>query len=502
MADTKKKEEPVIAAGQVDTEKNMPPQDTEGLDFVAGDKIIEHEAGGEQDEKAFRKKVARMLQVARWSAGLSQAELAERLGTKKSSISRIESGAQNITVDYVSNYARALGKEAVLTVCEPPVEYGDRTAYELKLYDEVLLKFTMTRKPRFTIKITWINEARRHLLPLDLEPTPEGLESWLSHRTIPKNREMVEKILAAFDLNIKDIKGIIDICFGLSLNDSYWITQSNFEGTFAEYNLYENEFSHALSLIAYTGGSYVDKHFRTSPELTTGGMLRKAWRFFGPGNIWLYKGGTFGFANTGNEPHSEFLACQVAERMGINCVHYELEQWMGILASKCRLFSDIDTSYIPIGRIVRTGGIDACLEYYMELGDDFYQQLVDMLVFDAVILNEDRHFGNFGVLRDNHSGKIIAPAPVFDNGLSLLCYGMKDDFDNIGKYIDSRTNPYGLEDQFIPLAKRLMGPRQKAMLRKLLEFSFTESDVANLPSWRTRALEEMIRERAAMLLGA
>ena len=24
-----------------------------------------------------------------------------------------------------------------------------------------------------------------------------------------------------------------------------------------------------------------------------------------------------------------------------------------------------------------------------------------MLVFDAVIYNEDRHFGNFGVLRDN-----------------------------------------------------------------------------------------------------
>ena len=45
-----------------------------------------------------------------------------------------------------------------------------------------------------------------------------------------------------------------------------------------------------------------------------------------------------------------------------------------------------------------------------------------MLVFDALIYNEDRHFGNFGVLRDNHSGNIIAPAPIFDNGLSLFCY--------------------------------------------------------------------------------
>ena len=43
--------------------------------------------------------------------------------------------------------------------------------------------------------------------------------------------------------------------------------------------------------------------------------------------------------------------------MGINVVHYELENWKGILASKCRLFTDIDTSFIPIGRIVTSGGI-------------------------------------------------------------------------------------------------------------------------------------------------
>lgn len=462
--------------------------------------LIERSGAGDHDGQAFRRQVARLLQIARWSESLSQDEVAQRLGTKKSSISRIESGSQNLTVDYVSNYARALGKEAVLTLREPPIEYGNKASYELKLYDEVLLRFTMSRETIPAISIRWINESRRHLLPLDLELTPEGIESWLQHRTIPKNREMVGEILAAFDLSVADIKGIIDICFGLSLNDSYWVTQEDFEGTFAEYNLYENEFSHALSLIAYTGGQYVDKHFRTSPELTTGGMLRKAWRFFGPGNIWLYKGGTFGFANTGNEPYSEFLASQIAEKMGINAVHYELEQWMGILASKCKLFTDIDTSYIPIGRIVRTGGIDACLEYYKDLGEDFYQQLVDMLVFDAVIINEDRHFGNFGVLRDNKTGEIIAPAPVFDNGLSLLCYGMKNDFDQMNRYISERTNPYGWGNEFIPLAKRVMGPRQKAMLRKLLEFSFKESDVANLPSWRMKGLEALVRERAKLLL--
>ena len=46
---------------------------------------------------------------------------------------------------------------------------------------------------------------------------------------------------------------------------------------------------------------------------------------------------------------------------------YELENWKGILASRCKLFTDIDTSYIPIGRIVREGGLKACLEYYRQL---------------------------------------------------------------------------------------------------------------------------------------
>ena len=147
-----------------------------------------------------------------------------------------------------------------------------------------------------------------------------------------------------------------------------------------------------------------------------------------------------------------------------------------------------------------TGGIDAVLDYYRQQGEDFYQQLVDMLVFDAVILNEDRHYGNFGVLRYNKSGEIVAPAPVFDNGVSLLCYAMRDDFENLDVYLKSRTNPYGRNNQFIPLAKRLMGKRQRDMLRKLINFRFKESDLSNLPSWRLEALEGLIQERVAELL--
>ena len=179
----------------------------------------------------------------------------------------------------------------------------------------------------------------------------------------------------------------------------------------------------------------------------------------------------------------------------------KLENWKGILASKCKLFTNKYMSYIPIGRIVKTGGIDSCIEYYMRLGDEFYQQLADMLVFDAVILNEDRHYGNFGLLRNNITGEIMAPAPVFDNGISLLCYAMKDDFENgIEKYIAAKSNPYGKDNQFMDLAKRVMGKRQKDKLRRLINFRFEESEVSNPPSWRVHALEDLVQERVRLLL--
>lgn len=460
-------------------------------------------AGNDADPDSFRTKVARELAAERMMQQISQDELAEMLGTSKSSISRIESGRQNLTLDYVRDIAYSLGKEPVLELRDPPLEYGDKTVYELRMYDETLLEFSMERTPSLKIEILKVNEDRRELFPLDLELSPEGMYNWLSHRTIPKHREKVGDILRSLGISFGDTKGIIDVCMGLSLNDSYWTPQKDFEKSFAEMNLYENEFSGGLSLIAYTGNYMcLEKKLRTTPELTTGGMLRKAWRFFGPNNIWLYKGGTFGFANTGNEPYSELYACQVAERMGINAVHYDIENWSGILASKCKLFTDIDTAYIPIGRIVTEGGIDAVLGYYKELGDEFYEQLVDMLVFDAVIVNEDRHYGNFGVLRDNKTGKIVAPAPVFDNGVSLLCYAMKDDFEEkrLKDYLSERTNPYGYDNQFIPLAKRIMGRRQKDMLRKLINFRFEESDLSNLPRWRLEALENLIQERVHELL--
>ena len=445
-----------------------------------------------------RQEIVSKLTQARLEKGLSQAQLAEMVGTQRSNICRIENGGQNLSLDLLIKITDALGKDVSVLLEEKSVEMSN--VYHLKLYDDILVTFSLEEKglEGLVVEVLSYDESKKHLLPINMELTAKGIIKWLSNRVIPKNRAFVDEILKTFGLSVNDTKGIIDICLGLSLNDSYWVTPIEFEGKFVDYNLFENPFSEALSLVAYTGVGSAEKAFSTSPEFTTNGMLRKAWRHIENEGIYLYKGGTEGAANAGNEPYSEFYACQVAKAMGLNCVEYDLENWKGILASKCRLFTDIDTSFVPISRLIKDRTLKNALDYYDELGKEFYDELCSMLVFDAVIYNEDRHFGNFGILRDNHTGKIIKPAPIFDNGLSLFNFAMADDLENLSEYAKTRTPPYGVS--FDEVCKAVMGSKQKSQLRKLLNFTFTRHPSINLPEERLTTIEVQISKRARELI--
>lgn len=55
-------------------------------------------------------KIGVMLKMAREEAGLTQEQLAEKLHTKKTAISRIENHAEDIKVSTLEKFAQALGK--------------------------------------------------------------------------------------------------------------------------------------------------------------------------------------------------------------------------------------------------------------------------------------------------------------------------------------------------------------------------------------------------------
>ncbi len=56
-------------------------------------------------------KIGVMLKMARESAGLTQEQLAQKLKTKKSAISRIENHAEDIKLSTLEKFAQALGKK-------------------------------------------------------------------------------------------------------------------------------------------------------------------------------------------------------------------------------------------------------------------------------------------------------------------------------------------------------------------------------------------------------
>ena len=372
--------------------------------------------------------------------------------------------------------------------------------YTLKLYDTDLMTFELTQKPLegFSCQIISVKEENKHLLPLGMTVDGDGVLSWLKSRVIPQNREFVDKILSVYGLTHNNISGIIQLCKGLSLNDSYWITDLNFNGKFTDYNLFENSFNKALSLIAYTGhGSVKPNGFSSSPEFTTNGMLRKGWRKIN-GTVKLYKGGSSGAANTGNEPYSEFYAAQIAATMGLNHVPYTLSKWKGCLCCVCELFTDINHSFVPMWRFCKTTSIKKIAEYLQNMGEDYFNAFSDMMIFDALIYNTDRHLNNFGLMVDNMTNRPYAFAPIFDNGLSLFNFAMADDFADLETYAMSRLSAFSVP--FDEIAKAFISSRQKEQLHRLQTFKFIRHTRYNLPAARLKALARFIQTRAKNLL--
>lgn len=241
--------------------------------------------------------------------------------------------------------------------------------YKLKQYDKTLLKFeyveeALSRK----CHILEVDETNSFLLPIGLKLTDDCLFSWLKSRIIPKNREFSDQLLLKMVLFHNDVFGIINICKGLSLNDSYWIVvEEGFKGKFKDYNLYDNEFSKALALIAYTGyGSNKATGFTSTPEFTTNGTLPKCWRRIN-NKIYLYKAGTSKMANTGMEPYSEFYASQIARAMELDFVEYKLAKWKKKVCAVCELFTSINVSFVPMYRFIRKNDLKETSSFLKKL---------------------------------------------------------------------------------------------------------------------------------------
>lgn len=84
--------------------------------YVKNRKVKEASFAYEYDSAYEDFKLGAMLRQARENAGLTQEELARKLKTKKSAISRIENHAEDIRLSTLEKVAEALGKTLTLSI--------------------------------------------------------------------------------------------------------------------------------------------------------------------------------------------------------------------------------------------------------------------------------------------------------------------------------------------------------------------------------------------------
>lgn len=68
----------------------------------------------EKESEMFR--ISERLKSARKNAGLTQQELAEKVGLKRSDLSLIENGKMNISIETLFDLFRAVGKQISFTI--------------------------------------------------------------------------------------------------------------------------------------------------------------------------------------------------------------------------------------------------------------------------------------------------------------------------------------------------------------------------------------------------
>ncbi len=79
--------------------------------YISERKKLDSEFEKGYDEGFRNFKIGVLLKQARENAGVTQEELAQKLNTKKTAISRIENHAEDIRLSTLEKYAKAFGKK-------------------------------------------------------------------------------------------------------------------------------------------------------------------------------------------------------------------------------------------------------------------------------------------------------------------------------------------------------------------------------------------------------
>lgn len=285
------------------------------------------------------------------------------------------------------------------------------------------------------------------------------LSEWFKGRGIPSWRDKLDLLL--YRLNIENASELLNKAFGLSLSDQYWLKPYDMDIKYDDINFFDHNFDYSEFLeasLSLNNEFINNENSLKSPNNTTDGMLKKAW-IIEDGVRYLVKGG---YKNDNLQPFNEVLASMICARLGFNHVPYTLDIYKNMVVSKCPRFITKDTELITAYQIKnnmkRYDNIEDYEAYIQVLEDNGIEkariELENMYILDFLIMNEDRHMNNFGIIRDVNTLKWISVAPIFDNGMALNIEIYNEKEVNIKGYgrLFYEINPF---DEIIKVVKNI-----------------------------------------------
>ena len=265
------------------------------------------------------------------------------------------------------------------------------------------------------------------------EVSKRELNYWWHHRAIPTTRAQIDRLLD--NLKLDSTLVLAEKSFGLSLSDCYWINDEDDPKEWATINFFDNGFSDDLGFLTLgqdSAGSSPDapdyaRVDLSSPNSTLGGDLLKKWKIV-DGRRVLLKAGV-GFVN--QEPYNEVAATDLHTRLMQpgEFTPYRLFEDGRRIYSACDNLLGPDEELISAWDVIRNvkqpnnySDLRFLVSRYEELGldaDEAMVQLAKMFACDFVLANRDRHYRNFGIVRNVETLQVTRIAPVFDTGSCL-----------------------------------------------------------------------------------
>jgi hypothetical protein len=249
----------------------------------------------------------------------------------------------------------------------------------------------------------------------------ENLNDWWRWRSIPASRQHIREAL--MNLGVATTEKLLTKCLGLSLSDQYWINPIGGLLDWREVNFFDNPFSEDVGAALFGEKPKNGVLDFASPDSTSDGWLQKKWVIAENSRI-LIKGGSDPFQQ---EPANEAFASLIMERLGINHIPYAIMSAGGRFYSACENFVTSETdlvSALQLHNSQKQRENESRYEHIIRCAESFGMSgigaaLDKMIVLDYLIINSDRHHGNFGFIRNADTLEWLGMAPIYDSGTSM-----------------------------------------------------------------------------------